>query len=176
MSDARVDFTRGAAERIAKVVRIVETGERDGAPLEFSHALESGGKAFRLGTFTGEWQLNQYKTVTFHNVTSTPNTASVINLCNPSVGFSTANTSESRFVIFGRVKYTTDFVAVEIQQVGTQCSSSLTLGSVDLSTLPGFDSGVIQILGHGTVGTASTCRPVLQWYSITTCGTATASP
>jgi hypothetical protein len=94
-------------------------------------------------------------------------TASVYNWCNPALGGDTASSTQSRYVVFGKVSGTNS--AVEIQMRSTQCPSSLTLGSVDLSTLPGFDSGVIQILGHGTVGTASTCAVGLQWYSITTC-------
>jgi hypothetical protein len=35
---------------------------------------------FRVGTFTGAWAINSAKTVTFRNVTSTPNTASAMNL------------------------------------------------------------------------------------------------
>lgn len=162
MSTARVDFTRGAAERIAAVVRRVEQGDRDGAPLGFGRAFESE-KALRLATFTGNWQTSQFKTVTFYNVTSTPNTARVLNLCKPALGFSTANTSEQRFVIFGKVRYTADLVAVEIQEPGT-VACVITLGGTDLSVLPGFVSDKIQMLGHNE----SAC---LQWYSITTCTT-----
>ena len=37
-------------------------------------------KVFRVCTFTGAWSINSAKTVTFRNVTSTPNTVSVTNL------------------------------------------------------------------------------------------------
>jgi hypothetical protein len=168
VSTDRVDFTRGAAERIANVVRIVETGDRDGNPLVFSKVDAVDGKTLRVGTFTGDWQINQSKVVTFYGVTSTPNTATVVNLCNPSVGFSTANTAETRFVIYGKAKYTSDFVAVELQQAGT-ATCVLTLGGSDLSSLPGYSGGEIQLLGHNE----SAC---LQWFSVTTCATATASP
>ena len=43
MSTARVDFTRGAAERIANVVRTVELGDRDGAPLNLGRVPDAGG-------------------------------------------------------------------------------------------------------------------------------------
>jgi hypothetical protein len=164
VSTARVDFTRGAAERIAAVVRLVEQGERDGNPLVYRKVDAVGGKTLRVGTFTGDWQINQSKVVTFYGVTSTPNTATVLNLCNPSVGFSTANTSESRFVIYGKAKYTSGFVAVELQQAGTDTACVLTLGGSDLSSLPGYSGGSVQLLGHNE----SAC---LQWYSITTCAT-----
>ena len=159
----KVTFTRPAAERIASVVRRVEQGNRDCGPLTFDRV---GGTPFslRLATFTGNWETGTYKTVTLQGST---HTASVYNWCNPALGGDTASSTQSRYVIFGKVSGTNS--AVEIQMRSTLCSSSLTLGSVDLSTLPGFDSGVIQILGHGTVGTASTCAVGLQWYSITTC-------
>lgn len=50
MSDARVDFTRGAAERIARAVRVVEQGERDQTGPRYSKILEQrgGGGALRL--------------------------------------------------------------------------------------------------------------------------------
>jgi hypothetical protein len=110
VSTARVDFTRGAAERIARVVRLVEQGDRDGAPLTFGSVNDqAGGKELRLGTFTGDWQINQIKTVTFQGVTSTPNTASVVNLCNSVEGL-----SGQQRVIFAKARHTSGYVAVEL--------------------------------------------------------------
>lgn len=81
MSTARVDFTRGAAERIAAVVRRVEQGDRDGAPLTFGKVdTPPGGKVFRMCTFTGTWAIDTAKTLTFRNVTTTPNTVVAQNL------------------------------------------------------------------------------------------------
>jgi hypothetical protein len=92
MSTARVDFTRGAAERIAAVVRQVEGGNRDGAPLTFRKVdTDVPLKVFRVARFTGAWGTDQFKVVTFRNVTSTPNTASALNLFANIVG-STATT------------------------------------------------------------------------------------
>jgi hypothetical protein len=72
VSTARVDFTRGAAERIARVVRIVEQGDRDGSALRFGKVAESGGgKVFRICTFTGSWNVNSFKTVVLRNSTAT---------------------------------------------------------------------------------------------------------
>lgn len=77
----RVTFTKGAAERIGKVVREVEAGNRDLGPLTFGPRVGgAGGKVFRICTFTGSWSINGTKTVTFRGVTSTPNTVSAINL------------------------------------------------------------------------------------------------
>jgi hypothetical protein len=81
VSNNRVDFTRSAAERIAAVVRTVETGERDESPLTFRRiSSEGGGKIFRICTFTGNWAIDTLKTLTFRNVTTTPNTVTAINL------------------------------------------------------------------------------------------------
>ena len=77
----RVSFTRPAAERIGKAVRQVEAGDRDLGPIEWGpRGGAASGKVFRVCTFTGEWAINSAKTVTFRNVTSTPNTVSAMNL------------------------------------------------------------------------------------------------
>lgn len=77
----RVTFTRPAAERIARVVRIVEAGDRKSEPLRFGN--RAGGAApvvFRICTFTGAWSIDSAKTVTFKYQTTTPNTVSATNL------------------------------------------------------------------------------------------------
>jgi hypothetical protein len=77
----RVTFTRPAAERIAKVVRAVEGGDRDTPGIYFGSAPGAApGKTFRVCTFTGAWSIGSERTVTFKNVTTTPNTASAMNL------------------------------------------------------------------------------------------------
>jgi len=50
----------------------------------------TAGKAFRICTFTGSWQIGDSKTVTFKYQTTTPNTASVVNLTMhlPDIGLS----------------------------------------------------------------------------------------
>jgi hypothetical protein len=76
-----VSFTRPAAERIGKAVRQVEAGDRDCGPIEWGpRGGAASGKVFRICTFTGSWAINTAKTVTFRNVTTTPNTASATNL------------------------------------------------------------------------------------------------
>jgi hypothetical protein len=76
----RVSFTRPAAERIGKAVRQVEAGDRDLGPIEWGPRGVAGGKVFRVCTFTGTWAIDTMKTVTFRNVTSTPNTAAAVNI------------------------------------------------------------------------------------------------
>ena len=80
-SVARVSFTRPAAERIGKAVRQVEAGNRDLGPIEWGpRGVGGSSRVFRVCTFTGAWAIDTAKTVTFRNVTTTPNTASVTNL------------------------------------------------------------------------------------------------
>ena len=68
----RVTFTRPAAERIAKVVRKLEQGDRDCAPLRFERVSSSQpSPPLKLATFTGNWQTGAYKTVTLHGSTAT---------------------------------------------------------------------------------------------------------
>lgn len=167
----KVAFTKPAAERIGRVVRIVEGGDRDIGPFNVEVPLTPEYR-LRLGTFTGNWGTAQWKTVTY-TVGTGSTTIEVYNHCNPAIGANTNSTTETRKVIFGRVSG--KMAAVEIQMRTTQCTATLTLGSVDLTTLPGYDAGVIQLLGHGAQDTASTCSGGLQWYSITTCSTATAA-
>lgn len=83
----RITFTRPAAERIAAVVRTVERGDRDTKGNTWGVRLEGvgggGGAVFHIGTFTGAWAISSVKVVTFKYQTTTPNTASVINLFFP---------------------------------------------------------------------------------------------
>jgi hypothetical protein len=67
----RVTFTRPAAERIAKVVRTVEGGDRDQPGISYGSALGVASKTFRVCTFTGAWSLNGTKTVTMRDSTAT---------------------------------------------------------------------------------------------------------
>ena len=80
-STERVSFTRPAAERIGKAVRQVEASNRDLGPIEWGpRGGGAASKVFRVCTFTGAWSINTAKTVTFRNVTTTPNTVSATNL------------------------------------------------------------------------------------------------
>lgn len=165
----KVNFTRPAADRIAKVVRKVEAGNRDALPLTFRRLGFGDKSGLRLATFTGNWERGQFAVVTMVGSTQT---ASVYNWCNSALGGNTASSTESRYVIFGKANGTQS--AVEIQMATTQCTSTLVLGSLDLKTLPGWLASETQLLGHGAADTASTCSGGLQWFSITTCATATA--
>lgn len=156
-----IAFTRGAADRIAAAVRTVEIGSRGGGGIEWDTQQPASGFKLKVATFTGNWETGTYKTVTLSGSTQT---ASVFNLCNPALGLGTAETSCTRYVIFGKAGGTS--AAVEVQFQATCQTCHMTLGSFDLTQLPGYDSASIQMLGHNTTG------PCLEWYSITTCSTA----
>ncbi len=140
MSTARVDFTRGAAERIARVVRIVEQGDRDGAPLTFRKVeTPAGGAGLRHVEWTGEWPAAETATFTFKSNNAT---ATGIN-------------------VFAGVDAGSGWVA--------RHSGTWHLVVCNLTTQPNYESSDVQMLGHDDDG-------ILQWYSVTTCATATASP
>ena len=79
-----VNFTRPAAERIAKAVRVVEFGNRDasGPVIDRPWYSDGGGakSTFRMCTFTGTWTKGTAHVVTLYNVTHTPNTLTATNI------------------------------------------------------------------------------------------------
>jgi hypothetical protein len=80
----RISFTRPAAARIARVVRVVENARPGGQPLETQRQdTLAKARVFRVATYTGAWAIGSAKTVTFKNRTSTPNTVSATNLFFP---------------------------------------------------------------------------------------------
>ena len=77
----RVTFTRPAAERIAKVVRSVEAGNRSSAALVFPAVAPTLPASFRIATFgSAAWSIDTSRTVTLFHVTNTPNTVSASNV------------------------------------------------------------------------------------------------
>lgn len=94
-----VVFTRGAAERIANAVRIVEIGERDGGGLEMADGgVQQSPKILKLATFTGAWSVDTAKVVT---LTGSTQTASVLNMSRELTAI-TAQTAQS--VIIGKMR------------------------------------------------------------------------
>lgn len=76
-----VQFSRQAAQRIAKAVRHVEQGNREQPGISLvPRSQQAPSKTFRIATFTGQWDIDAVKTVTFKYQTNTPNTAAAINL------------------------------------------------------------------------------------------------
>lgn len=134
MSTARVDFTRGAAERIAAVVRAVEQGERDGAPLNFRRVGDDGfGGGVRRGTFTGPWGIGETRVVTLLDGSAT---ASVTNYCVDSVG---GDSSTPRSVLFSRVRGTN--AVVEISRGPSFCGTFKGPDLISLSFESCYGSG-----------------------------------
>ena len=99
-------FTRPAAERIARVVRRVEAGDRKENALSFERVGGGGGggKVFRMATFTASWDKGNPQTVTFLNQPNTPNTAVAINLF-ADVAISTAVTAHCAIARDGSAWY-----------------------------------------------------------------------
>lgn len=91
-SGQRVSFTRQGADRIARVVRTVESGDKKGRPLQFSPRLAApAAGTIRVCTFTASWDKNTEQTVTLKYQTTTPNTLVATNLFADIVTASTAS-------------------------------------------------------------------------------------
>lgn len=162
-----VQFSRGAASRIAKVVRTVEAGDRNQSGVTFDHPMPAANTPLRVATFTGSWAKGTYKTVTLINSTAT---ASVYNWCNSSDG-STSDTASSQYVVFGRANGTNSVLEISLRNTSQTCRMSIA--GVDLTALPGYSAGVVQLLGHSAADltTNNTACSTLTWYSVTTCST-----
>jgi hypothetical protein len=143
-----VSFTRGAADRIAKAVRTVERGDTSAEGLRFVRPAGdgSGAKAFRICTFTGSWDIDAAKTVTFKNQTTTPNTVSAVNLFWP------VPDGEERDCAIGK-DGTAWFLLVPQLDAGTALSSATLGGSLEF--------GRINVVSLGTASTVS--------IAVTTC-------
>jgi hypothetical protein len=152
----RVVFTSGSADRIAKVVRRVEAGNRDATGYVPSPRLQGGGagKVFRVCTFTGSWSVGSSKTVTFKNQTATPNTASASNLFwpvpdGPQRDCAIAKDGTAWYLLVPQM-YAADFAT----------ATTITTTAIEFKTLPG--------VAMATSGTA------VFTIDISTCATATA--
>ena len=79
----RVSFTRQGADRIARVVRTVEQGDKKGQPLTFGKRYytppSSAGDIFRMAAFTGTWSVDTSKTIQFTDPIYSGATATAIN-------------------------------------------------------------------------------------------------
>jgi hypothetical protein len=155
----RVTFTRPAAERIAKVVREIEAGDRDCGPLRFERGSAVDQYKLTVGTFTGSWETAQWKTVTYPVGTGVT-TVEVYNHCNPVDA--SDDSSCSQVVVFGKASGKNSVVEIQLSNTCATCRSSI--GGLDLKTLPNYSGAEIQLLGHD----ANEC---LRWYSVTDCST-----
>jgi len=154
----RVTFTRPAADRIARVVRDVELGGRDSEGFGLGVRLQGfrGAKTFRICTFTGAWPIDATKTVTFKNQTTTPNTVSAVNLFWP------VPEGEGRDCAIGKDGTAWYLIVPRLYSADAATAASITTAAIEFKTLP-----VAALASSGTVVFS---------LSITSCGTATASP
>ena len=128
MTSARdaVQFTRESADRIANVVRTLELTPAKGAPLNYDAMLQqSQRKVFRVCTFTGAWPINSSKTLTFQNVTTTPNTVSATNQL-----FTIGDACETQVAYIGKIK--SDWHLLNVQHHETAVIVNVTLTTAAL--------------------------------------------
>lgn len=137
----RVTFTPGSAERIAKVVRIVEAGNRDGSGLPTAPRFgESGRGSVRFCSWTATWAHSDTATITFDAAISRTATATNVILgVGPGDGW-----------------------------VAKKGSSGWQLIGFDMTEQPGYASGEIQLFGHSSSSaiaqwySVTTCEPSTQ--------------
>lgn len=114
MSTARVDFTRGAAERIAAVVRQVEQGNRDGAALTFRKVFEPpspAGETMRLGKTSAEWLKASTQDIVIYAGTTLSETATTLTIS--SVANKFADVEADKWVMIGRANGAWYLIAAE---------------------------------------------------------------
>jgi hypothetical protein len=152
-----VQFTSESAERIANVVRAAELTPTRGRALSFD-AIQQGAsrKTFRTATFTGAWAISTSKTVTFKNQTTTPNTVSASNLFWP---IPEGPQRDCAIAKEGTAWY---LLVPQLYAANAATAATITTASLEFKTLP-------------VVALATSSTAVFS-VSISTCGTATASP
>jgi hypothetical protein len=144
----RMAFTRPAAERIAKVVRTVEAGDRDQPGITFGSAMVAP-RTFRMGTFSGEWSIGAAKTVTFRGSTAT---VSATNLFWPIPGGPQRDCSIAKD---GTAWY---LLVPQLYAANAATAATLTTASLEFKALP-------------VVALATSSTAVFS-VSVTTCSTA----
>lgn len=159
MSTVRVDFTRAAAERIANVVRTVERGNRNEAPLSFARILDEPSRDVHLCYWTGTWGYNYTHEVTFWG----PGDRTAVAI-NRYFGFKPAVApfgNGEGVVVRGRGIYSGSWVLA--------CYSLFGIDNF-LEVLPSNET--IQFLGHA-YSEGDEGGPFLKWHSVTTCEAST---
>jgi hypothetical protein len=128
----RVVFLRPDAERIARAVRTVEAGKRDETPLTFRRVLESGRRVnvdiLRVCTFSGSWGINSSKTVTFENVTATPNTVSAVNRL-----FTIGDACETQVAYIGKIQSGWHLLNVQHHETAVIVNVTLTTAALEFT-------------------------------------------
>lgn len=170
MADARsYQFGPVLTDRIISVVKRVDSMPYQAGlsriPTRFEE-MPTPGQQLKRGTYTGSWAIGTTAVVTLAGSTQT---YAVTNYCIDADGDTASSASFN--VVFGSVMGTQ--TAVEIQVPTQTCT--MVVGGFDLTELPNYDAGQIQLLGHGASGTNSTACQGLQWYSVLTCSGSTAA-
>jgi hypothetical protein len=158
----RVTFTRQAAERIAKIVRRVEQGDRGSEPLVFQRVLSSPPSSpVRLCKTAAKWakdteaELNVWEdgTSTAPEESSPSKTVTASNLF--------YDVDEGVFVVVAKAANGRWYlVEPGNPDDGSSCKKPVIAGE-DLTTVLGYDATKTQVLGH-----EAGC---LKWIDTTTC-------
>lgn len=153
-----VKFTRPAAQRIAKVVRTVEAGNRTQPGVTFDHPMPGGNAvAIRSATFTGSWDISSTtpKIVTFKYISGGTATANAYNdlMSLPDAG--------TRACIVGKEGTAWRLINWQWNLAYAATAATLTTTSLKFTTLP-----------VGAVATSSTSTFSV---SVVTCTTSTAA-
>lgn len=127
MSEDRIAFTRSSAQRIAKVVRIVEAGDRSADPIRIGERLQdfSANKSIKFVSWPATWEYGGTATITF----------------------TSSATATAKNVFLG--------VAPGVGWVAKNGTTGWSLVSVDLTRQPGYASGDIQLFGHNASAVAT---------------------
>jgi hypothetical protein len=152
-------------ETITRVGEMPYRVTRNEPPSRFED-IPSPGQKLKRGTYTGSWAIGTTAEVTLAGSTQT---YAVTNYCIEAEGDTASSASFN--VVFGSVMGTQ--TAVEIQVPTQTCT--MVVGGFDLTELPNYDAGQIQLLGHGAADTNYTACQGLQWYSVISCSTSTVS-
>lgn len=161
--DSRVDFTRGAAERIARAVRTVEQGDRSQSGPRYPRVWEGGGggNPVRLGKTTAGWAIGTCATVTLWEQVvegqcqpgQTSPVATIENVVNLSMDVPSGSWVEIGKGADGR------WYLIE---AGIEGSCRKTIGGEDITKWPGWNASIVQILGHDENG-------CLKWFDTESC-------
>jgi hypothetical protein len=137
----KVAFTRPAAERIARVVRLVESGKRDTEGFGFGVRLQSlSSDAVKFCSWTATWPYNSTATITFTS--------------------GTAATATATNVILG--------VGPGDGWVARKGSAGWALVSFDMTKQPGYAAGEIQLFGHSSSSAIATWYSITTCATATT--------
>jgi aspartate/methionine/tyrosine aminotransferase len=168
MTGWRLGFVAGSARVVqayAEVKDNMDSGQSGSSVPTALQELPRPTMRLSRGTFSGSWAVGESKAVSL--ISSTPQTVAVTNYC---VGITQRSSATAALnVIFGNVMGTTSVVEIQPHRDTTTCV--MTIAGVDLTQLPGYSAGTIQLLGHSAADTTTnaTACATLTWYSITTC-------